>query len=67
MQNINYDECHPRVICSVSAVTRVGGSRSHGDNKPSVINTDEETKLVLVSGINRWVDSYCMFSFSFTD
>lgn len=50
MWNINYDECRPRVICSVSAVTRVGGSRSHGDNEPSVVNTDEDTELLFVSG-----------------
>lgn len=50
MWNINYDECRHHVICSVSVVTRVGGSPSHGDNEPSVVNTDEETELLFVSG-----------------
>ncbi len=58
MWNINYDECRPRVICSVSAVTRVGGSRSHGNNKPSAVNTDEETELVFLSGIDIWMDGW---------
>lgn len=53
MWNINYDECHLHVICSVSAVTCVGGSRSHGDNEPSVVNSDEETELLFVSGGRR--------------
>lgn len=55
MRNINYDECRPCVICSVSAVTRVGGSRSHGDNKTSLIDTYEETELVPVPGMKRYV------------
>lgn len=46
MWNINYDECLPGAICPVSAATRVGGSQSHDHNKPSVVNTDEETERV---------------------
>lgn len=34
----------------VAAVTRVGRSRSDSDNKPSVVNTDEET------GVLCWMD-----------
>lgn len=56
MWNINYDECRPCVICSVSTVTRVGGSRSHHDNNSSVVNTDEETELVFLSGMDGWTD-----------
>lgn len=44
-------ECGISIMMNaVSAVTRVGGSRSHGDNEPSVVNTDEETELLFVSG-----------------
>lgn len=60
MWNINYDECLPGAICPVSAATRVGGSQSHDHNKPSVVNTDEETERFLVScflhRINRKTD-----------
>lgn len=57
MWNNNYDECRPRVICSVSAVTRVGGSRSHGSNRPSVVNTDEETEQGLLPGTAAWMEN----------
>lgn len=50
MWNINYDECHPGLICSVSAVTRVGGSRWRRGNKPAVVNTDEETGACVMEG-----------------
>lgn len=73
MWNVNYDDCRPRVMFSVSAVTRVGGSRSRCGNEASAVNTDEETELGSVPEMagrmeKRWMDmDACCFVMSSTN